>query len=73
MISQKVKTGPFAEHSNTLWGISSLNDWSKVHSGLTKMFEGEVSQSSKTSVHHWDIIGILLGLTNSFVIVSSRF
>ncbi|KAL5483732.1 hypothetical protein EMCRGX_G020141 [Ephydatia muelleri] len=38
----KVKTGPFAEHSNTLWGISGVPDWNKVNSGLIKMYKAEV-------------------------------
>ncbi|XP_064395046.1 serine/threonine-protein phosphatase 2A activator-like [Halichondria panicea] len=37
-----VKTGPFAEHSNTLWGISGLEEWTKVNSGLIKMYKAEV-------------------------------
>ena len=27
-----VKTGPFAEHSNTLWGVSGARSWDKVSS-----------------------------------------
>ena len=38
----QVKTGPFAEHSNTLWGISSVAEWTKVNSGLIKMYKAEV-------------------------------
>ena len=38
----KVKTGPFFEHSNTLWGISSVPTWTKVNSGLLKMYKAEV-------------------------------
>lgn len=37
-----VKTGPFAEHSNVLWGISAVAEWSKVNSGLLKMYKAEV-------------------------------
>lgn len=37
-----VKTGPFAEHSNVLWGISSVPNWGKVNSGLLKMYKVEV-------------------------------
>eukprot|EP00794_Sanderia_malayensis_P007815 gene7815-8661_t len=36
------KHGPFAEHSNTLWGISSIPNWGKVNSGLIKMYKAEV-------------------------------
>ncbi|XP_037082099.1 serine/threonine-protein phosphatase 2A activator-like [Pollicipes pollicipes] len=38
----KVKTGPFAEHSNQLWNISAVPHWTKVNSGLLKMYRGEV-------------------------------
>lgn len=38
----KTKTGPFAEHSNQLWNISGVHHWSKVHSGLIKMYRAEV-------------------------------
>lgn len=37
-----VKTGPFAEHSNQLWGISAVSTWSKVNAGLIKMYKAEV-------------------------------
>ena len=38
----ETKTGPFAEHSNTLWNISSVPYWSKVNTGLMKMYKAEV-------------------------------
>ena len=38
----KTKTGPFSEHSSTLWGISNVQEWSKVSSGLLKMYKAEV-------------------------------
>lgn len=38
----QVKSGPFAEHSNQLWGISGVSTWSKVNSGLIKMYKVEV-------------------------------
>ena len=38
----KVKNGPFAEHSNQLWNISSVQTWNKVNSGLIKMYHAEV-------------------------------
>jgi len=38
----QVKTGPFAEHSNKLYGISGVAEWSKVNSGLIKMYKAEV-------------------------------
>nr|CAD7447434.1 unnamed protein product [Timema bartmani] len=37
-----VKTGMFAEHSNQLWNISGVGSWSKVNSGLIKMYKAEV-------------------------------
>ncbi|XP_060522112.1 serine/threonine-protein phosphatase 2A activator-like [Cylas formicarius] len=37
-----VKTGPFAEHSNQLWSISGVPSWSKINSGLIKMYKVEV-------------------------------
>lgn len=42
----KMKTGPFAEHSNVLWGISSVKMWDKVNSGLIKMYKAEVYVNS---------------------------
>ena len=42
MAMMQVKTGPFAEHSNALWGISSVAEWTKVNSGLIKMYKAEV-------------------------------
>jgi len=38
----ETKTGPFAEHSNQLWNISGVPRWSKVNSGLIKMYKVEV-------------------------------
>lgn len=38
----KVKTGPFAEHSNQLWNVSAVSSWSKVNSGLIRMYKAEV-------------------------------
>ncbi|XP_070394806.1 serine/threonine-protein phosphatase 2A activator-like isoform X3 [Dermacentor albipictus] len=38
----KVKTGPFHEHSNQLWNISGVPSWSKVNTGLMKMYKAEV-------------------------------
>jgi len=38
----KVKSGPFHEHSNQLWNISGVPMWSKVYSGLLKMYRAEV-------------------------------
>ncbi|XP_024878307.1 serine/threonine-protein phosphatase 2A activator-like [Temnothorax curvispinosus] len=38
----KVKIGPFHEHSNQLWNVSAVSSWSKVNSGLIKMYQAEV-------------------------------
>jgi len=38
----QVKSGPFHEHSNQLWNISGVPAWSKVYSGLIKMYRAEV-------------------------------
>ena len=38
----QVKTGPFAEHSNTLWGVSGAKTWDKVQNGMMKMYKAEV-------------------------------
>eukprot|EP00092_Neocalanus_flemingeri_P074605 GFUD01092280.1.p1 GENE.GFUD01092280.1~~GFUD01092280.1.p1 ORF type:complete len:434 (-),score=99.24 GFUD01092280.1:22-1323(-) len=38
----KAKTGPFHEHSNQLWNISGVPMWSKVFTGLIKMYRAEV-------------------------------
>ncbi|VDL82084.1 unnamed protein product, partial [Nippostrongylus brasiliensis] len=37
----QTKTGPFYQHSNQLWNISAVATWTKVNSGLFKMYEGE--------------------------------
>lgn len=37
-----VKNGPFAEHSNQLWNISGVEEWSKVNKGLLRMYNDEV-------------------------------
>lgn len=37
-----MKIGPFAEHSNQLWNVSAVSTWSKVNSGLIKMYKAEV-------------------------------
>lgn len=39
----QVKVGPFAEHSNQLWNVSGVASWSKINSGLVKMYKVEVS------------------------------
>lgn len=39
---QKVKTGHIAEHSNQLWSISAVPSWSKICTGLIKMYKKEI-------------------------------
>lgn len=56
----QMKTGPFAEHSNTLWGISSVRTWEKVNSGLIKMYKAEVL--SKFPVMQHFVFGTLMSI-----------
>uniref|UniRef100_A0A1I8PXA8 Serine/threonine-protein phosphatase 2A activator n=1 Tax=Stomoxys calcitrans TaxID=35570 RepID=A0A1I8PXA8_STOCA len=39
---KQVKKGHFAEHSYQLWSISAVPSWSKINSGLVKMYEKEI-------------------------------
>lgn len=55
----QVKTGPFAEHSNQLWNISGLDDWSKINRGLMRMYKDEV-------LHKFPIVQHLLFGANVF-------
>lgn len=45
------KSGPFAEHSNILWSISSIPHWEKVNSGLIKMYKVEVLKKFPVMQH----------------------
>jgi len=38
----QVKTGPFHEHSTQLWNISGVESWTKMNTGLVKMYKAEV-------------------------------
>lgn len=38
----QVKKGPFSEHSPMLNDIANVQTWSKVNSGLAKMYQDEV-------------------------------
>ena len=38
----QMKSGPFAEHSRYLYDISGVPEWTKVNSGLVKMYKEEV-------------------------------
>ncbi|GFO49602.1 serine/threonine-protein phosphatase 2a activator [Plakobranchus ocellatus] len=59
----QVKTGPFAEHSNQLWGISGVASWHKVNSGLVKMYKAEVLGKFPVMQHF--LFGSLLTLQPS--------
>jgi len=61
----EMKTGPFAEHSNVLWGISSVKSWGKVNSGLIKMYKAEVL--SKFPVIQHFVFGTLLSIQEAEV------
>jgi len=56
-----MKTGPFAEHSNVLWGITSVPHWTKVNQGLIKMYKVEVM--SKFPVVQHFVFGNLMPIS----------
>lgn len=45
------KSGPFHEHSNMLYNISGVERWSKIYSGMVKMFAAEVLAKFNVSQH----------------------
>ncbi|CAF0858526.1 unnamed protein product [Rotaria sordida] len=47
----EVKTGPFFEHSSTLYDISNVAQWSKVNQGMLKMYHGEVLDKFPIAQH----------------------
>ena len=51
----QVKSGVFAEHSNQLWNISGVQLWSKVNSGLIKMYKVEVKDQYDFSPFYSDV------------------
>lgn len=59
----QVKSGPFGEHSNQLWNISGVATWSKVNSGLIKMYKAEVL--AKYPVMQHVLFGSLLPITEA--------
>lgn len=55
----RVKTGPFHEHSSQLYNIAmGVKGWKKVHSGLMKMYEAEVL-GKRVVVQHIQMGGLL--------------
>lgn len=55
----QVKHGPFHEHSSQLYAIATgVPNWTKVNSGLLKMYEGEVL-SKRVVVQHLPLGGLL--------------
>ncbi|KAI0833849.1 Phosphotyrosyl phosphatase activator [Trametes gibbosa] len=55
----QVKSGPFHEHSSQLYSIATgVQYWSKVHSGLFKMYEAEVL-GKRVVVQHVPLGGLL--------------
>ena len=51
----EVKTGPFFEHSSTLYDISNVAHWSKVNQGMIKMYYAEVSEHCFRDILHEDL------------------
>lgn len=50
----KVKSGPFSEHSSMLYDIATtVHTWSKVQSGLLKMYAVEVLNKFPVVQHFW--------------------
>lgn len=49
----RVKRGAFFEHSPLLYDISGVKTWSKVRSGMIKMYEGEVLSSFPVVQHFY--------------------
>ncbi|EGD81445.1 phosphatase 2A activator [Salpingoeca rosetta] len=64
----KLKTGPFFEHSRMLFDISGVPEWSKVRSGLMKMYKAEVL--SKLPVVQHFMFGYLLPMDKELPAVS---
>lgn len=63
----KVKSGPFAEHSNQLYNISGVPAWNKVNSGLVKMYKAEVTMCCLVNLYAlmWSELYLFLPLVTS--------
>ncbi|KAK9366268.1 Phosphotyrosyl phosphatase activator [Lipomyces kononenkoae] len=58
----EVKKGPFFEHSPVLYDISGVPSWSKVHTGLLRMYNAEVLGKFPV-VQHFGFGGVLFPWT----------
>uniref|UniRef100_A0A7E4V453 Serine/threonine-protein phosphatase 2A activator n=1 Tax=Panagrellus redivivus TaxID=6233 RepID=A0A7E4V453_PANRE len=56
----ETKYGPFYEHSNQLYNISSVAKWEKVNSGMFKMYEGECLKKFPVAQHF--VFGSILSI-----------
>jgi serine/threonine-protein phosphatase 2A activator len=56
----ETKYGPFYEHSNQLYNISSVPTWDKVNSGMFKMYEGECLKKFPVAQHF--VFGSILSI-----------
>lgn len=66
-----LKTGPFAEHSPMLHNIAStVPNWTKVSSGLLKMYRDEVLKKVPVVQHFW--FGGVLGWRKATVTASGE-
>ncbi|KAL1949905.1 hypothetical protein VTO73DRAFT_8786 [Trametes versicolor] len=55
----QVKSGPFHEHSSQLYAIATgVKNWTKVHSGMLKMYEAEVL-GKRVVVQHIPLGGLV--------------
>jgi len=55
------KSGPFAEHSKMLWNVSATPSWSKINTGMLKMYKQEVL-AKQPMVQHF-LFGSILDYT----------